>query len=144
MQYLDILKKGTETVNIKSREAIRYLEQRFKYLCHSLKAQKESERDDFWSKDGHFLYTDLNDPNQQKSIYIPKNMREILSCCRYYQYKVAPPPLDESDTTFLLVSDNENLLNIAAGIEIRSTTFQNFLQSRKKTKKRRNDFSHLQ
>ncbi|KAJ3105262.1 Protein smg7 [Phlyctochytrium planicorne] len=43
---LDKLKKGTDNINVRSREVIRYLEQRFKYRCQNLRAQQDVEVED--------------------------------------------------------------------------------------------------
>jgi uncharacterized protein YfaS (alpha-2-macroglobulin family) len=86
MKSLDILKKGNESLNIKAREAIRYLEQRLKYKTRNLVAQRL---------------------NETTTVSIPaiKEHRDMLSCALYYRNNVVRSAMDSSDTPLIIVSD---------------------------------------
>ncbi|KAJ3050251.1 Protein smg5, partial [Rhizophlyctis rosea] len=93
---LDRIKKGTELHNAHARDAIRYLEERFKYRSDSLVAQKHHETLKPWSSSGLFkipspnnttlppprdldpMSMDWEQETQQQSIFVPKGYREIV------------------------------------------------------------------
>ncbi|TPX63158.1 hypothetical protein SpCBS45565_g06822 [Spizellomyces sp. 'palustris'] len=106
---LDRLKKGTEKINAKAREAIRYLEQRFRYRSEYLRGQQDEERIALWDREGTL-------PNSAG--FVPKHMRSILACALYYQTRVAPQPLDETDVPFALVTDDTALTEVACGVGV--------------------------
>ncbi|KAJ3217081.1 Protein smg7 [Dinochytrium kinnereticum] len=95
LHNLDRLKKGTDLSNVRAREAIRYLEQRFKYRSVYLRAQQDNETADLPA-----LSQEDNLPS------IPRPYRDLLKCCLYYRDKVAPRPVDGDDVTFALVTDD--------------------------------------
>ncbi|KAJ3415843.1 Protein smg7 [Chytridiales sp. JEL 0842] len=142
IRSLDSLKKENDQRATKAREAIRYLEQRFKYRSKFLRAQQTAEYKELWKKNGFLavpksllhaddsdsLVTcfednppleDVNNDSQDDdaipnvTIQIPKSYRSILGCCGYYRDHIAPAPLDEEDRPFTLYTDNPSLVAMA-------------------------------
>ncbi|KAI8847217.1 hypothetical protein BC829DRAFT_250720 [Chytridium lagenaria] len=101
MHGLDKMKKGNDLINVRAREAIRYLEQRFKYRSPYLRAQQDEEEGD---------------------VDVGRAFRDFLRCCVYYRDRVAPRPVDEEDVTMAVVTEDMGLREVAegAGIVVRS------------------------
>ncbi|TPX54472.1 hypothetical protein PhCBS80983_g05917 [Powellomyces hirtus] len=106
IDQLDYMKKGTEKHNAKAREAIRFLEQRFRYKSPFLRAQKDDEVAVSWNRHVGQL-TD-------NSVVVPKHMRSMVACLDWYRNNVAPAPTDENDVTFALVSEDDILTQVAS------------------------------
>jgi hypothetical protein len=85
---LDKGKSGSETRNVKSREAIRYLEQRFLYPTPYLYGQRPEEV--------------IQVEN------VPKGFLGIISCCKYFVQD-----LENTGCEFFLVTDDAELALIA-------------------------------
>ncbi|KAJ3288964.1 hypothetical protein HK104_007838 [Borealophlyctis nickersoniae] len=111
---LDRMKKGDESINVRAREAIRYLEQRFRYRSDCLIAQKTEERVIGWSSDGYV--------GENHDVFVPKPYRPVLACSLHYQTHVAPSAIDGTDVPFALVTDDAELRGVAqaAGVVVRS------------------------
>lgn len=90
--FLDRNKSGTEPRNIKTRETIRYLEQRFKYPSPYIVGQKSDET---------MLYTNSN-------VYIPGTYVKFLGCCLYFHRQL-------KNQKVFLVTDNDELRMLAEG-----------------------------
>jgi hypothetical protein len=162
---LDIMKKGSNQVGSKAREATRYLEQRFKYRSDFLRAQQSSEIQLRWSKAGYITVSKENEsmvkaisqlmifqdkpvlestdadnsesepPSTTVDVQIPKTFRSLLSCCLYYRDNVAPPSIDDTDTPFVLVTDNLEMSAAAKclGIFVNSSSqWNNWVKARGK------------
>ncbi|KAJ3328329.1 Protein smg7 [Blyttiomyces sp. JEL0837] len=126
IQALDDLKKSNE----KAREAIRYLEQRFKYKTDYLRAQQHDEVVS-WTKEGvmktknginngpqHGDVSVNGDKSEGEPIRVPKYFRELIGCCIYYRDYVCRAPLNDADLTFCLVTERTDLMELARASEL--------------------------
>ncbi|KAJ3000967.1 hypothetical protein HDV02_000036 [Globomyces sp. JEL0801] len=103
IQSLDRLKKGTEKINTQARDAIRYLEDRFKFPSPYLIGQKPEETKEVWNPDGSYA-----------GQYIPRNYQSILGCLLYFQ-KISN---EREAGGFAFVTDNQELCDITKELNI--------------------------
>ena len=94
IQTLDKLKKGGDPRNVNAREAIRYLEQRFQYPTPYLVGQR---------------------PEDVKSVSVnaSRGYQSVLECCLFFM-----EDLKNTDCAFSLVTDHQELIDLAARFEI--------------------------
>ncbi|KAI8809540.1 hypothetical protein BJ742DRAFT_227405 [Cladochytrium replicatum] len=119
---LDRTKKGTDPYNARSREATRYLEQRFKYRTEYLQAQKENEEVVLWDRTG--AVEAPNAGSDDEPLVIPKAYRSMLACCLHYNANVAPCPIDDSDIPFALVTNDTELAGFATKLGLPTCTMR--------------------
>ncbi|KAI8812814.1 hypothetical protein BJ742DRAFT_791903 [Cladochytrium replicatum] len=119
---LDRTKKGTDPYNARSREATRYLEQRFKYRTEYLQAQKENEEIVLWDRTG--TVDAPNAGSEDEPLVIPKAYRSMLACCLHYNANVEHRPVDDSDIPFALVTNDTELAGFAAKLGLPTCTMR--------------------
>ncbi|RKO89343.1 hypothetical protein BDK51DRAFT_25867 [Blyttiomyces helicus] len=102
---LDRIKKGTDLTNVRAREAIRYLEQRFRFRTSHLRAQGPDEHLEAWDASGR-CHVDSPDP-----VVVPRYLRPVLACCLHIQAGAAP-------VEFALVTDNEEMAAMAVEVGV--------------------------
>ncbi|KAI9204919.1 uncharacterized protein BJ171DRAFT_504084 [Polychytrium aggregatum] len=117
IDYLDRAKKGVTPTSARAREAIRYLEQRFKYRTSSLHLQQSHESSNPWRD------VDLELPR------LSKEVQSILQCCAYFQDQALSKRI-ESDSDhilhFALVTNNAELSDIARESQIAVRSLSEF------------------
>ncbi|KAJ3190592.1 Protein smg7, partial [Irineochytrium annulatum] len=158
VDQLDRMKKGTAAANARARDAIRYLEQRFKYKSDYLVAQQDGEKEDAWSKDGKAVGSvvgrpDLNnegtdvegedgredgDPAEPQAVTfsVPARYRDLLRCCVYYWRHNVPEPVDKDDKPFVLVTEDDDLLDVAAALGMQCMQVRQWSQWIKRRRRR--------
>ena len=119
IQMLDVLKKG-HIHAIQAREAIRYLEQRFKYPSPWLIGQKPEERAVCWEPDGTF-----------QGAIIPAPLQRILGACLFFQSQ-SVQRIRGGD--FYLITDHEELHDMALHLSVPVMSIYDFSKRLKSTK----------
>ena len=117
IQALDIMKK--ENIHaVQAREAIRYLEQRFKYPSPFLIGQKPDETASCWSSEGVF-----------EGITIPNSLQKILKACLFFQNQSVQRICGDG---FYLVTDTLELKETALHLKIPQISIHQFLSKLKR------------
>ncbi|KAI8819308.1 uncharacterized protein EV422DRAFT_598628 [Fimicolochytrium jonesii] len=138
---LDYLKKGADKENARAREAIRFLEQRFRYRSPFLRSQQEHEQIVPWNVKTGYIETRAKrgmvvDQDAPKGVFIPKTARGLMACLHWYHSNVALPDTSaqheneaDSDLSFVFVTEDPEMARLSQALGIRTKSLTDWEQT---------------
>ncbi|KAJ8327325.1 hypothetical protein QVD99_008124 [Batrachochytrium dendrobatidis] len=114
---LDQFKTGTNTINVRARECIRYLEQRFKYRSPFLVGQQAGEAIEPTQRAAVHAEDALLKTNSS-AVFVPETYKGIMTYCLFVRARVKTAWSFGKIGDFMLVTDDSSRMDVARSLGI--------------------------